>query len=313
LETLLLKLVTIREEFRVKLPELAADEALRCESNFADRLDVLDLIELYMLSPVEPAGVDASVRRLAEQLKNELEDIDARWFKKLRDDIVGGVLRGDRWRAVMLGYAVDGGSAGYDSLDHFVNGVLANGDVPDAMLQREPGMVFYQKTPARVILELERLGRFTADDVFVDLGSGLGQVVILIGLLTEARCVGVEYEPAYHFYAEGCRGSLRLEHVRFVNADACSVAYDEGTVFYLYTPFEGRMLEDVLELLREQARERVIRVFTYGPCSRVVGSKGWLRCLKGDFENDYQLCEFSNTNLDLAKEINNCRNKGVNY
>jgi len=205
----------------------------------------------------------------------------------------------DGLKEVLVGYAGEAGSAGYDILDSLINGVLANGDVPEAVLQPEPGMVFYQKTPARIILELERLGRFTSGDVFVDLGSGLGQVVVLIGLLTEARCIGVEYEPAYHSYAEDCCGSLGLEHVRFVNADACTVAYDEGTVFYLYTPFEGRMLEDVLELLREQALKRVIRVFTYGPCSRVVGTKEWLACRKGDFEDDYQLCEFSNTNLDL--------------
>jgi len=318
-----INLVAIREEFRLKLAEFAGDEALRCESNFAGRLDVLDTIELYMMS----AGVDDSVRRLAEQLRNELEEIDARWFKRLRDGIVDGVLRGEGLKEVLVGYAGkeggvagaenggggaggaesaggagsagEAGSGGYDILDSLINGVLANGDVPEAVLQPEPGMVFYQKTPARIILELERLGRFTAGDVFVDLGSGLGQVVVLIGLLTEARCIGVEYEPAYHSYAEDCCGSLGLEHVRFVNADACTVAYDEGTVFYLYTPFEGRMLEDVLELLREQALKRVIRVFTYGPCSRVVGTKEWLACRKGDFEDDYQLCEFSNTNLDL--------------
>jgi len=290
-----INLVAIREEFRLKLAEFAGDEALRCESNFAGRLDVLDTIELYMMS----AGVDDSVRRLAEQLRNELEEIDARWFKRLRDGIVDGVLRGESLKEVLVGYAGEAGSAGYDILDSLINGVLANGDVPEAVLQPEPGMVFYQKTPARIILELERLGRFTAGDVFVDLGSGLGQVVVLIGLLTEACCIGVEYEPAYHSYAGDCCWSLGLEHVRFVNADACTVAYDEGTVFYLYTPFEGRMLEDVLELLREQALKRVIRVFTYGPCSRVVGTKEWLACRKGDFEDDYQLCEFSNTNLDL--------------
>jgi hypothetical protein len=38
-----------------------------------------------------------------------------------------------------------------------------------------------------------------------------------------------------------------------------------GTVFYMYTPFKGAMLQQVLERLHAESRRRSIRLCTYGP------------------------------------------------
>lgn len=254
--------------------------------NFSERADALDFIDFHIY-----AFPEFGCR--GEELKNELEEIDVRWFEKLRKEVRDGMLRGRALEEVMCSFAQDG-IIGYDLLDDFINSLLSNGDLPEPILALEQGMVDYQKTPARIVLEIERLARLTADDVFVDIGSGLGQVVILMRLLTEAGCVGVEYEPAYHRYAEDCSRRLGLGGIELVNADACRIAYDRGTVFYLYTPFEGQMLEDVLELLRLEAEKRDIRIFTYGPCNAVVARKSWLSCRSGDFNDGYQLCEFVN-------------------
>ncbi|WP_431210290.1 hypothetical protein ACQ86N_30220 [Puia sp. P3] len=280
------------KEIEIQLLEIAGDESLRCESNFAGRSDALDLIDLLIpaLSGGSGNGDDRAlidVLHFAEELRSELEGIDAGWFGKLRE----GVLRGEDLKELMCGFG-GGDGVGYDVLDHFVNGWMADGGLPEAELAPEPEMVFYQKTPVRIVLELERLAGLGVDDVFVDLGSGLGQVVLLMGLLTGARCVGVEFEPAYHNYAEGCRRRLGVGTVRFVNADVRMTGFDEGTVFYLYTPFGGQMLEDVLGLLEREAQGRTIRIFTYGPCSPVVAGKGWLSCRSGDVGDIYRLCEF---------------------
>jgi precorrin-6B methylase 2 len=138
-------------------------------------------------------------------------------------------------------------------------------------------MVFYQKTPARIIFKMVKAGRFTKDDVFFDIGSGLGQVAMLVNLLSGIRTVGVEFDPAFCKYSEDCAAMLGLQEIAFINADAREADYSLGTVFFMYTPFKGKMLQDVLEMLKQESLKRKIRIVTYGPCTPEVAAQDWLR------------------------------------
>jgi len=140
----------------------------------------------------------------------------------------------------------------------------------------EPGMVQYQPTPARVVLALIAEARVTADDVFIDVGSGLGQVPMLVNLLTGAPAIGIEREPAYCDYAQRRAADLNLRDVVFRNDDAREADYSEGTVFFLYTPVTGAMLQVVLDRIRVAASGRRIRILTYGPCTETVACLTWL-------------------------------------
>ena len=148
--------------------------------------------------------------------------------------------------------------------------------LPDETRQREPEMVYYQKTPARIILEIIRRADFKPQDVFYDLGSGLGQVVMLVHLLTGVVSKGVEFEPAFCKYAETVAAELQLTDVEFINTDARQADYSTGTVFFMYTPFEGILLQEVLEKLKAESEKRKIKLFTYGPCSFAVAQQSWL-------------------------------------
>ena len=112
--------------------------------------------------------------------------------------------------------------------------------------------------------------------VFYDIGSGLGQVSTLTHLLSGVQAKGVEVELAYCDYARRCARGLNLSQVEFINVDAREADYSDGTVFFLYTPFEGRMLERVLERLKHESRKRRIQLYTYGPCTRQVARQRWL-------------------------------------
>jgi len=140
-------------------------------------------------------------------------------------------------------------------------------------------MVFYQPTPARIVLQLVDRAGFLQHDVFYDIGSGLGQVSILVHLLSGIRAKGVEFEPTYCDYARRCARGLNLPEVQFINADAREADYSDGTIFFMYSPFEGRMLERVLERLRHESAKRSIRLCTYGPCTQQVNRQSWLECL----------------------------------
>jgi len=137
-------------------------------------------------------------------------------------------------------------------------------------------MVFYQQTTARIIFELVEEAHLTHDDVFYDLGSGLGHVPIIAHLLSGATTRGVEFEPAYCEYASACAAGLNLACVAFINEDARTSDYSSGTAFFMYTPFTGTILHDVLERLRREAQNRTIRIFTYGPLTPHVARQPWL-------------------------------------
>ena len=100
--------------------------------------------------------------------------------------------------------------AGYDNLDLFINGLFTYRNLPVETKEREPGMIYYQKTPARIIFELVKKAAFQPGDVFYDLGSGLGQATMLVNLLASVISKGVEFEPAYCHYAKTCAAELNL-------------------------------------------------------------------------------------------------------
>lgn len=164
----------------------------------------------------------------------------------------------------------------YDALDTFVDGVLQIEELPRVQLEPEAEMVLYQPTPARIVLNLVRRLQLGHADVFYDLGSGLGRVAIIAGLVSSAVVKGVEYEPAYVEYARHRAEMLNLPRTTFITSDARAVNYADGTVFYLYTPFKGNILGTMLDRLRDESRRRRIRVCTYGPGTLEVLPQDWL-------------------------------------
>jgi hypothetical protein len=198
--------------------------------------------------------------------------------------------------------------AAYDKLDTFVNGLLLQTLLPEATLDRLPEMVFYQQTPARVIFELAAKANLQPGDVLYDIGSGLGHVPILVTLLTGVVTKGVEFEPAYCNYAIACADELKLADVHFINSDARAAVYADGTVFFMYTPFEGRMLEEVLEMLRLESLNRNIAILTYGPCTVEVARQRWLHCEYSGGNNIYSLGMFGRC-TELRRQVQNIGRK----
>ena len=117
----------------------------------------------------------------------------------------------------------------------------------------------------------------SAADVLVDLGSGLGHVALLASMLTGVQGLGIEVEAAYVASAQECAQSLNLNRVRFIHEDARAADLSSGTVFYLYSPFTGSILADVLERLRKESTRRPIRICTLGPCTCTLAQEARLQ------------------------------------
>ncbi len=152
---------------------------------------------------------------------------------------------------------------------------LREPSVPDLPLS--PEMVFYQPTPVRHILYLIAATAVAEDDFFVDVGSGLGHVSVLVSMVTGARSVGIEVQASYVAGARECAQSLHLSRVRFIPQDAREADLSRGTVFYLYSPFNGSILTDVLSALRMESTRRSIKICSLGPCTRTLANEIWLK------------------------------------
>ena len=264
------------DQLRSELEAIESNVALHEEMNFVGRAEALDRLEFYLLDESNDARNELAKR--AEILREQLAAIDEKIFQRLRASIANGTLRGESFRQEMARYVGNPrfDSRGYDVVDVFVNNVLRLDTVPNETRPREPEMVFYQPTPARVILELTEMMSITSDDIFYDLGSGLGQVCLLVHLLTGARTRGIEFEPAFCDYARESAQRLNLRSVHFINGDAREANYADVKIFFMYTPFKGAMMKSVLQQIELASRGRAIQVCTYGECTEQVAREPWL-------------------------------------
>lgn len=111
-----------------------------------------------------------------------------------------------------------------------------------------------------------------ADDVFVDVGSGMGRMVLRAAQYPFKRVIGVELSHELHEIAERnldvSIGQLRCRDVRFEQADALDYELpDDVTVVFLNNPFRGEIFDAAIEsILRSvDRRPRRLRIIYRNP------------------------------------------------
>jgi hypothetical protein len=265
------------------ISELEQDRSLDEPRHLRQRIGALDDLDAYRSDGL---SMGTELHR-AEALYARLESVNFRLYEAIRRDIQ----RGSGWGKLLElvpdwnGPADLMNSIGYDYLDELISGVLQFEKPSTEVIQLESQMVPYQSTPARHIFDLIRRTALAEPDALVDLGSGLGHVTLMAAICTNANCAGIELEPAYVDCARKSARSLNLNNVRFIQGDARTANWSDGTVFYLYTPFTGTILRDVLGSLRQEAARREFQICTFGPCTRTVAEEPWLRAM-GELETD---------------------------
>jgi SAM-dependent methyltransferase len=89
-------------------------------------------------------------------------------------------------------------------------------EIPDDDPALPRGCVPYLPCAVATVLEAVQRASVTRDDVFVDVGSGIGRTAFLANLLTGAGCIGLEIQPALVEAARGRAAWLNLDRTRFV-------------------------------------------------------------------------------------------------
>lgn len=259
------------------IAELERDRSLFEPHRLFLRIEALERLEAYGLDQPDDgwaaSRIGAGLYSRARAMYGRLEALNGELYEAIRSDIRRGA-GADRLLAWAPGPGATG--EGYDELDALVGGVLRLAPPAAEVAGPADEMVFYQPTPARHIFELIARAELGVGDTLLDLGSGLGHVPLLAAICTGARTIGIELEPAYVASARSGASDLNLNTVTFIQADARAADWSAANVFYLYTPFTGTILRDVLAALRHEAARREIRICTYGPCTPAIAQAGWL-------------------------------------
>lgn len=124
------------------------------------------------------------------------------------------------------------------------------------------GCVPYLPCSVDALLRLVDHAGVHASDVFVDVGAGVGRAAALVHLLTGAPAIGIEIQRALVLASQDLTARLNVSRCAQVEGDAAQLAglITIGSVFFLYCPFSGERLEQVLDGLEAIARTRPIRV-----------------------------------------------------
>jgi SAM-dependent methyltransferase len=146
---------------------------------------------------------------------------------------------------------------------------------PDAVGPSLEYATHYEPTPvaqAQALLDASPLPPERA--TFVDVGAGMGRVVLLAARRPFRAVIGVEISPAL---VEIARENLASVHdpqrvardVKIVAADAAAYTFPRGDlVIFMYNPFRGPVLDRVLANVRTTAEERNVTLLYHTPVER---------------------------------------------
>lgn len=140
--------------------------------------------------------------------------------------------------------------------------VLGAPSLPEDGPDLPAGCVPYCPCPVDLLLLMLDEVALGSEDVFVDIGAGVGRVTTLVHLLTGAAAIGIEVQAGLVRTAREITRELGVEGVATIHADAAGAVRDlpAGTVFFLYCPFSGSRLDRVLDGLESVAATRSIRI-----------------------------------------------------
>ena len=224
---------------------------------------------------IRKARVTKVIERLVSRfatLKERLDDMDREQFGPLQDKLRARSYHRADFEADLAALAP------YER-DAFTLKLLGIDWHPDRTTERPRDQVYYEASSVAATLDV--LDQVQPGDVLYDLGCGLGIVLLLAAWLTDAASIrGVEYEPAYVETARERAAYFGFDRVDVVCADAQTVDYRDGTIFYFFHPFGGETLAKVLESLRQISLQRKLRICARGACRHYFLDEPWMTLVR---------------------------------
>jgi len=148
--------------------------------------------------------------------------------------------------------------------------------------------VYYSPSSWRALRRTLRRNEITDSDVFLDLGSGMGRMVLAAARYPFRRVIGVELAEELHEIARDnvahTRLRLRCDDIELVRSDALAYRIpDDVTVVYMNNPFRGPVFTAVIGNLiaSVDAHPRPVRLIYFNPAeARFLQETGRFRHLR---------------------------------
>ena len=210
---------------------------------------------------------DGGDKARAADLLATLREHSLAHHAEVRDRIRSQALRGEALRLLI-------DAVPEDLRDSWVEEVLDVTSPPMEEPVLERGLVTYVPSGVAEIVHAVEAAKLGPAHTFVDLGSGMGKVVLLASLLSGARGLGIELDATLARSSRAAAASLALRDVQIVEEDARKADLSRGDVFFMYLPFTGAPFEAVMRRIEEVARRRRVVV-----CAVAIDVRrfGWLR------------------------------------
>ena len=224
------------------------------------------------------AGALGLRRGVAEErvtrLYARIEETASREHAELRARIRSSSISRDALLALLL-------EAPLDVRDHLVEDILGIAYPPLDLAPAERDVNRDFTSSLQEILFVLEHARLGPNSSFVDLGAGLGKVVLLVALLTGAHAWGVELDSQLIASARTAARSLGLERAQFLHGDIREAPLPAADAYYLFIPFLGSAA--IAERLAPVAAQRKILLFSQAldlkalPWLRATGARSyWL-------------------------------------
>ncbi len=119
------------------------------------------------------------------------------------------------------------------------------------------------------------------EDVFYDIGCGMGRIVCSMARKSVKKCVGIELLEPLCEKARANAAHLRgrKSPIEIICNDAASADVSDGTIYWLFNPFGESTLRETLANIRCSLREnprRIRAVYYNSTCEQVFLGAGWL-------------------------------------
>lgn len=219
------------------------------------------------LAPPAGAPRQATLAAQLVSMLDALEAISARDFASERARIRAGSLRGSELIDWLARYPAEQRDM---ALEHLLGLVQR----PLGKPKLHPELVGYIPSGIAPIVQAVRLIPIGPEDTFIDVGAGLGKVVMAVHLLTGAEVRGIELQPELVDGARRRARALGLDTLNYDVADARVADFSGASVVFLYLPFTGATLDAVMRRIEAAAQQRQLVVCTLG---LDLGAYGWLR------------------------------------
>lgn len=179
-------------------------------------------------------------------------------------------------------------------------GLKTESFIPWQELSSDACSVDYEPTTYTALQRVLKHVRPDADDVFVDYGCGLGRVLAVAHRHGFRRLIGLELSPELCRQAKqnldrSLGADAKQVEIRCGNAAEADIP-DEATVFYLFNPFRGIVLQQMLDRLHEslQRRPRCITLLYLQPLGdeNTLRRREWLQLRHEETLEGIRFCVF---------------------